>query len=329
MDVLILLVAVVFVAAVLFLTYTFMTTSPYPNLGRHDSEKFFFDPKSKTKRLFPEYTDQPSLDLTVVVPAYNEEKRLPIMMEETMDYLEKRHLQDSSFTFEVIIVDDGSTDQTTEIGLLNAAKYGTDKVRVLTLHKNRGKGGAVRLGILSSRGKNILFVDADGASKFSDFGKLETSLKVLEDNAVEKVLKQNKKPKQLMAVVCGSRSHLEKESIVQRSVFRTFLMLGFHFVVWLLCVRGIRDTQCGFKLLTRDAALLLFLNMHVERWAFDVDILYIAQYFGISVAEVSIEWHEIEGTKMVPFWSWLQMGRDIILIRLRYTLGVWKIKTKF
>ncbi|CAG5120894.1 unnamed protein product [Candidula unifasciata] len=331
MDVVLVLLAVVLVAVVLFLLYTFLTTSAYPNLGRHDSEKFFFDPKSKSKRLFPEYTDPPTLDLTVVVPAYNEEKRLPIMLEEAMDYLEKRQSQDSSFTYEVIIVDDGSSDQTSEVGLMHSEKYGTEKVRVLTLYKNRGKGGAVRLGVLSSRGKNILFVDADGASRFSDLDKLEDSLNSLKKNALDKAEKQSKKLRKLeqMAVSCGSRAHMEKDSIVKRSLFRTVLMLGFHFVVWLLCVRGIKDTQCGFKLLSREAAILLFLNLHVERWAFDVDLLYIAQYFGISVAEVPVEWHEIEGTKMVPVWSWLQMGRDIILIRLRYTLGVWKIKSKF
>jgi len=314
----------------LFLLYTFMTAKPYPVLTRHDSEKFYFDPGSKSKRKFPDYNEPASLDLSVIVPAYNEEQRLPIMMEETMEYLEKRQTQDPSFKYEVIIVDDGSKDQTTEVGLKQSEQYGADKVRVLTLQKNRGKGGAVRLGVLSSQGRHILFVDADGASKFSDLDKLERNMKEQKEKA--KLLEKTKsKVKHLdfMAIVCGSRAHLEDEAIASRSLFRTFLMKGFHFVVWLLAVRGIRDTQCGFKLLTREAALHLFLNLHVERWAFDVDLLYLAQHFGIPCGEVAIQWQEIEGTKMVPVWSWLQMGRDILLIRLRYSMRVWRIKNKF
>ncbi|XP_035828169.1 dolichyl-phosphate beta-glucosyltransferase isoform X2 [Aplysia californica] len=307
-----------------------MTTKAYPVVSRHDSEKFYFDPSSKSKRMFPDYSENPSLDLSVIVPAYNEEQRLPVMMEETMEYLEKRQTENPSFKYEVIIVDDGSKDQTTEIGLKQSEQYGAEKVRVLTLQRNRGKGGAVRLGVLSSRGRQILFVDADGASKFSDLDKLEKNMEEQKEKAKLRS-KSRKKAKNMesMAIVCGSRAHLEEDSIATRSMFRTFLMLGFHFVVWLLAVRGIRDTQCGFKLFTREAAILLFLNLHVERWAFDVDLLYLAQYFGIPAGEVAIEWQEIEGTKMVPVWSWLQMGRDILLIRLRYSLSIWKIKSKF
>ncbi|KAH9507878.1 dolichyl-phosphate beta-glucosyltransferase [Bulinus truncatus] len=328
-DMTLYLLAIACVLLILFIFYTYITAKAYPYLGRHDSEKFYFDPKSKSKRLFPDYTNSPTLNLTVVIPAYNEEKRLPVMLEEAMDYLEKRQANDSTFTYEVIVVDDGSSDRTSEVGLRHSEKYGADKVRVLTLHHNRGKGGAVRLGVLSSRGKHILFVDADGASKFSDFDKLELSMEKLKlvarETAKEKKMVKHQRS---MAIVCGSRAHLEKDSIATRSLFRTFLMLGFHFIVWLLCVRSVHDTQCGFKLFTREAAIFLFSNMHVERWAFDVDLLYLAQHFGIAVSEVAIEWHEIEGTKMVPVWSWLQMGRDIVLIRLRYSLGIWKIKTK-
>ncbi|KAK0072847.1 hypothetical protein PV325_010696 [Microctonus aethiopoides] len=127
------------------------------------------------------------------------------------------------------------------------------------------------------------------------------------------------------AVVCGSRAHLEKEETAKRSFFRLLLMHGFHFLVWALCVRGIRDTQCGFKLLTRQSAKTLFHALHVERWAFDVELLYLAQTLNIPVTEIAVTWTEIEGSKVVPFWSWLQMGRDLGLIWLRYRIGAWKI----
>lgn len=309
------LVGVAIFIAVIALIIVAMSTKPYPDLGRYDSEKYFLNEKQE-KCLFPSINDPASVELSVIVPAYNEEERLPMMMDEALEYLEERKKKLKSFTYEVIVVDDGSKDKTTQTAQSYCNKYGSDKIRVLTLAKNRGKGGAIRLGMFSARGRYLLFADADGASKFSDFTKLENEMKNM------------KKDSSNRAVVCGSRAHLEEESIAQRSFFRTILMKGFHFVVWFLCVRGIKDTQCGFKLLTREAAVLLFSNLHVERWAFDVDMLFLAQYFNIPVGEVAINWTEIEGSKMVPVFSWIQMGKDIILIRLRYFLGAWKITEK-
>ncbi|XP_011439196.3 dolichyl-phosphate beta-glucosyltransferase [Magallana gigas] len=318
MDLLSMLLSLVGVAifiAVIALIIVAMSTKPYPDLGRYDSEKYFLNEKQE-KCLFPSINDPASVELSVIVPAYNEEERLPMMMDEALEYLEERKKKLKSFTYEVIVVDDGSKDKTTQTAQSYCNKYGSDKIRVLTLAKNRGKGGAIRLGMFSARGRYLLFADADGASKFSDFTKLENEMKNM------------KKDSSNRAVVCGSRAHLEEESIAQRSFFRTILMKGFHFVVWFLCVRGIKDTQCGFKLLSREAAVLLFSNLHVERWAFDVDMLFLAQYFNIPVGEVAINWTEIEGSKMVPVFSWIQMGKDIILIRLRYFLGAWKITEK-
>lgn len=309
------LVGVAIFIAVIALIIVAMSTKPYPDLGRYDSEKYFLNEKQE-KCLFPSINDPASVELSVIVPAYNEEERLPMMMDEALEYLEERKKKLKSFTYEVIVVDDGSKDKTTQTAQSYCNKYGSDKIRVLTLAKNRGKGGAIRLGMFSARGRYLLFADADGASKFSDFTKLENEMKNM------------KKDSSNRAVVCGSRAHLEEESIAQRSFFRTILMKGFHFVVWFLCVRGIKDTQCGFKLLSREAAVLLFSNLHVERWAFDVDMLFLAQYFNIPVGEVAINWTEIEGSKMVPVFSWIQMGKDIIFIRLRYFLGAWKITEK-
>lgn len=315
LSILLSLVGVAIFIAVIALIIVAMSTKPYPDLGRYDSEKYFLNEKQE-KCLFLSINDPASVELSVIVPAYNEEERLPMMMDEALEYLEERKKKLKSFTYEVIVVDDGSKDKTTQTAQSYCNKYGSDKIRVLTLAKNRGKGGAIRLGMFSARGRYLLFADADGASKFSDFTKLENEMKNM------------KKDSSNRAVVCGSRAHLEEESIAQRSFFRTILMKGFHFVVWFLCVRGIKDTQCGFKLLTREAAVILFSNLHVERWAFDVDMLFLAQYFNIPVGEVAINWTEIEGSKMVPVFSWIQMGKDIILIRLRYFLGAWKITEK-
>ncbi|XP_067569442.1 dolichyl-phosphate beta-glucosyltransferase isoform X4 [Pseudorca crassidens] len=262
------------VALILISFVAFITATEMPHLHRHEDEKFFLNARVQREAL-PSIRDSPTKQLSVVVPSYNEEKRCkPYSI-----FLK----QDPTFTYEVIVVDDGSKDETSK-------------------------------GVFSSRGEKILMADADGATKFPDIEKLEKGLNDLQPW-----------PDQ-MAIACGSRAHLEKQSIAQRSYFRTLLMYGFHFLVWFLCVKGIRDTQCGFKLLTREAASRTFSSLHIERWAFDVELLYIAQFFKIPIAEIAVNWTEIEGSKLVPFWSWLQMGKDLLLIRLRYLTGAWRLE---
>lgn len=132
-------------------------------------ETYFQDPQENyAKKLFPSIFDPPSLFITLVVPAYNEELRLAPMMDETMRYLRGRQQQDERFTYEVIIVDDGSTDQTVRVAHGYSRKYGADVVRLLQLQRNHGKGGAVRKGMLRGRGRYLLMVDADGATRIND-----------------------------------------------------------------------------------------------------------------------------------------------------------------
>lgn len=168
----------------------------------------------------------------------------------------------------------------------------------------------------SARGRQLLFADADGATKFTDLDKLEAEL--------NRIIGTDNWQKEAIAI--GSRAHLQDEAVASRSFFRTILMHGFHMLVWTFAVRGISDTQCGFKLLTRAAGERLFSIMHVERWAFDVELLYLAQTFNIPIIEVAVNWTEIEGSKIVPIWSWLQMGRDLFLIWFRYSIGAWSLK---
>ncbi|XP_017465014.1 PREDICTED: dolichyl-phosphate beta-glucosyltransferase [Rhagoletis zephyria] len=287
-------------------------TSPFPVIKRRKEETHFLDPIAIQNVNFPSISDAPTLDLSVIIPAYNEEQRLPKMLEECVGFLEEKS-RDNSFTYEIIVVSDGSSDGTVSLALKYSKRYTVDKFRVLELIENRGKGGAVRLGMLSARGRYLLFADADGATKFSDYDKLDQSI-----NNISKDWQSD-------AIVVGSRAHLEQEAIATRSLFRTFLMHGFHFLVWLFAVRSIRDTQCGFKLLTRSAANTLFKNLHVERWAFDVELLYIAERLKFPIAEVAVTWKEIEGSKLTPVWSWIQMGVDLFLIWFRYTIGAWQL----
>lgn len=302
----------------------YIITEPYPVVDRDKEEETYHDPISNSKMKFPSIDEVHTVDLSIVVPAYNEEKRLPPMLDEALDFLEKRQKENPSYKYEVIVVSDGSTDNTVKVAQSYTVKYGVEKVRCLELIQNRGKGGAVRLGVESSRGAVILFADADGASKFEDLTKLEAALReIVQIDPVtngEKVSGSN-------AIIIGSRAHLEKQSLATRSIFRNILMYGFQFLVWLFTVKGIKDTQCGFKLFTRESARICFKSLHVNRWAFDVELLYIAQKLNIPIVEVQVRWTEIEGSKITPVLSWIQMGCDLGLIWLKYTIRAWKIRT--
>eukprot|EP01121_Diplochlamys_sp_Union-15-3_P007717 TRINITY_DN1987_c0_g1_i1.p1 TRINITY_DN1987_c0_g1~~TRINITY_DN1987_c0_g1_i1.p1 ORF type:complete len:321 (+),score=44.24 TRINITY_DN1987_c0_g1_i1:108-1070(+) len=281
----------------------------------HKDEKFFYDPNTGTKQQFPEVFEnyeslKNKVTLSVIAPAYNEENRIHAFMKETVTYLKNRVKQDKQFSYEIIIVDDGSTDNTASVALDYVKKEGVDTLRFLKLQKNRGKGGAVRRGMMIARGKYLLMADSDAATKFSDIEKLEECLSKIDKDG--------------FGVVVGSRKHLMEEAVAKRTFFRNLLMWGFHFMVNTLCVRGIRDTQCGFKLFTRKAAQTLFMNLHIEKWAFDVELLYLAQKFGIPIAEVSVNWTEVPGSHLNPFGSSVQMGKDLVRIRLNYLFGLWK-----
>ncbi|VDN06415.1 unnamed protein product [Thelazia callipaeda] len=267
------------------------------------------------------YCREPDLYLSVIIPAMNEQERLPVMLDECLPYLEDRQAKNNFFTYEVIIVDDGSTDGTANIGCKYGQQYG-EKIKVLKLEKNLGKGGAVRMGVLCARGSLILFADADGATNFADFQLLENELLII--TAFDGDISDRKNFNwEFPAIAVGSRAHMEKESIAKRSLVRTLLMIGFHIIVYIFTVRTIHDTQCGYKLFTRGAVAKLFPLLHIERWAFDVELLFLAEYFDIPVREIPVRWHEVDGSKIVPILSWVEMGRDLILIWFRYKIGIW------
>uniref|UniRef100_A0A0N4ZTJ7 Diacylglycerol O-acyltransferase 1 n=1 Tax=Parastrongyloides trichosuri TaxID=131310 RepID=A0A0N4ZTJ7_PARTI len=314
--ILILFVIIVIIAISLLAILSFIT--PYPKRSHKDFYKKVFSYRDDIE--FPnllcengsrKYTD-PKCYLSLIVPAMNEQERLPMMLEECTKYLSSRVKNDSMFSYEIIVVDDGSTDNTCEV----AYKFSNYNLKIIKLDKNKGKGGAIRDGVLHSNGKLILFADADGATSFCDFEKLEKKFKELSSSDNDNV------DFTFPGIIVGSRCHLEEDSIAQRSLFRTILMKGFHIIVYLLTVKTVHDTQCGFKLFSRAAAAKLFPLIHIERWAFDVELLYLAEKLYYPIREVAVEWKEIDGSKIVPVWSWLQMGRDIVLIWIHYLTGI-------
>lgn len=210
---------------------------------------------------FPSLREAPTIELTVVVPAYNEESRLSLMLEPALKFFDLKHENDQSFTYEIIVVDDGSSDGTAALVLSYVARHGSEKIRLLSLNPNQGKGAAIRKGMLRGRGRYLLMVDADGATEISDFDRLMSEmLKATVETAASAVTTEP------VGLAIGSRAHLQHVSMAKRAFYRTVLMKGMHLAVAVLCTTSIKDTQCGFKLFSRRAAYTLFPQMHLERW---------------------------------------------------------------
>ncbi|KAI0954489.1 hypothetical protein AcW1_006368 [Taiwanofungus camphoratus] len=233
------------------------------------------------------------------------------MLQSTIAHLSSSALRDR--TYEILVVDDGSTDDTAQQTLKFALGYPDSNIRVVQLVENAGKGGAVRHGMLYGRGRRLLMVDADGASRFED---LELLWKEMDRIA----------PDEGAAVVVGSRAHLVKtEAVVKRSFLRNVLMYGLHTILRIVGVGHIRDTQCGFKLFSRAAAQRIFPFQHLPTWIFDVELLLLAKQLCMPVAEVPIEWHEVSGSKLNVVTDSLQMLRDLLVLRANHLLGRWKV----
>ncbi|KAJ7300878.1 glycosyltransferase family 2 protein [Mycena albidolilacea] len=285
--------------------------SPPPIVTRTSETNYLCHASPKKPRPLATLAGPSTVDLTVVVPAYNETERLPIMLASTITHLTSPALK-TKRTFEIVIVDDGSSDDTAAAALKLTAKYPKCDIRVVTLEKNLGKGGAVRHGMLFGGGERLLMVDADDASRFADLEDLWTAMdKIAPDHGA--------------GVVVGSRAHLVKtEAVVKRSLLRNILMYGLHTILRIVGVGHIRDTQCGFKLFSRAAAQQIFPAQHLPTWIFDVELLLLAKQLRIPVAEVPIQWHEVPGSKLNVVSASLQMLRDLLIVRANHLLGRWK-----
>lgn len=294
--------------------------------------------------------------LSLVIPAYNEEERLPVMLDQTLEFLFREYenvaKSISSFdtncngtpSFEIVIVDDGSSDGTSEVvkhyaaknelALVEKKKALSISFRLFRLKQNQGKGAAIKAGVMRSTGAFVLMVDADGATDINDLKKLmknmDATLQSAEDGAANDDIFAVAAPH---AVVIGSRAHMQEESTASRTFVRTLLMSAFHMFVAMLCSRNVRDTQCGFKLFTRAAAITLFSNLHLQRWAFDIEIITVAEQLGLPLVEVGVNWEEIDGSKldtskMALLLASVGMLRDMLCVKLCYTFGIWNLPSR-
>lgn len=287
------------------------------------------DPGSLTPVLAPSLFEEPTKSLSIIVPAYNEEDRLPSTLEETLAYLgRRRDRRGPLFTWELVIVDDGSRDSTASAAFAYVRKHGFDAVRVLRLPENRGKGYAVKAGMMCARGEQLLMMDADGATRVSDLERLEAKMKEIQTTPTLEASPasrggESKLQTGALGFVLGSRAHLQEAALAKRTWTRNVLMHGFHALVTVVVGGAIRDTQCGFKLFTRGAARLLFPNQRLQRWAFDVELVRLAQTFKVPMAEVQVAWTEVPGSK-VRLTSITHIAFELAMVGIGYNFGLWR-----
>ncbi|MGD9243528.1 MAG: glycosyltransferase family 2 protein [Desulfobacterales bacterium] len=238
--------------------------------------------------------------ISIIIPAYNEDKRIGKSLLKIREYLNRQN-----FAYEIIVVDDGSTDNTKQktIGFKAEIK----DLRIISYPTNKGKGYALRQGVLASNGELVLLSDADLSTPIEELSHM---LSLITNSAYD--------------VVIGSRA-LKPETIIKKQPWwRQGMGKIFNRIVKLLVLEDFDDTQCGFKLFSGKAARGLFKDARIDRFAFDVEILALAKKKSYRVSEVPVRWINSPASKVHPVFDSLQMLCDLIRIRLR----IGKRKTK-
>ncbi|AKM82168.1 TPA: glycosyltransferase family 2 protein [Candidatus Berkelbacteria bacterium] len=226
--------------------------------------------------------------LSIILPAFNEEKRLL----DTLIIL-KAFLEKQKYDGEVIIVNDGSTDNTRK--KVNELIKTWPNFKIVSYKNNRGKGYAVKTGMLAAKGQWRLMMDSDNSTDISEIKKLQ------------KYIKQSE-------IIVGSR-YLRKDSIkTAQPLFRRFISRGGNLLIRLFLGIKSKDTQCGFKLFSEKAVLDIFPKQTIDRWGFDMELLVIARKNGYKVKEVAVDWYNVENSRVTNFMTFATLN-DLWIIK--------------
>lgn len=229
--------------------------------------------------------------ISIIIPAYNEGARIGATLDKILAYLAQRGWGDA----EIIVVNDGSYDNTVEIVRECAAK--NPGVRLLENPGNRGKGYSVRSGMLHAEGETLLFSDADLSSPIEEASKLFAAIAAGSDIAI------------------GSRWLQSELQTQKQPLYRQLLGRVFNLLLRIILGLRFKDTQCGFKAFTRRSAQVIFPQQQIERWGFDPELLFLARKFGFRVTEVPVAWAHREGTRINPLRDGIRMFGEILKIR--------------
>lgn len=229
-------------------------------------------------------------ELSVVIPAYNEGRRLVPTLERILGYLRSHE-----GSFEVLVVDDGSADETAEV----VRSFEAPEVCLVRHTVNRGKGAALRTGALASQGERVLLTDADLSTPIEELDRLTPHLATAD-------------------LVLGSRAVAGADVTVHQAPYRELMGKTFNLLIRLLGIRGISDTQCGFKLLTGEAARRLFAELTIDRFAYDVELVWLARRHGFRVVEVGVSWADSPDSRVHPLFDSVHMLFDVLRFRLHH-----------
>jgi dolichyl-phosphate beta-glucosyltransferase len=230
-----------------------------------------------------------SPDLSIIIPSFNEELRLPATLKQIAAYI-----RNSKRPVEVIVVDDGSRDRT--IAVAQSFRNEIPSLRVVPNGQNRGKGYSVRHGMQEARGRIVLFTDADLSAPIEEVEKL---LPAMQDHDV----------------AIGSRAVDRSLITVHESPFREFAGVIFNKIVRLILRLPFVDTQCGFKAFRREECRLIFEQQTIERFGFDPELLYLARHHGLRSIEIPVRWGHSPATKVNMLRDSIQMFLDVFIIR--------------
>jgi dolichyl-phosphate beta-glucosyltransferase len=234
-------------------------------------------------------------EVSIIIPSYNEERRLPETLERIAAYVHA-----SGRETEILVVDDGSTDRTAAVAESFQGKF--PALRVISNGVNRGKGYSVRRGMSEARGGIVLFTDADLSAPIEEASKLFAALESYD-------------------VAIGSRALDRRLISVRQSRFREFAGIIFNAIVRLCLRLSFVDTQCGFKAFRRDPCRIIFKQQRIERFGFDPELLYLARHHGLRSVEIPVRWGHSPATKVSMFRDSLQMFLDVLIIRWNAIVG--------
>lgn len=227
---------------------------------------------------------------SIVIPAFNEDRRLGSTLEQITAFIAQQH-----WCAEVIVVNDGSTDKTAELTRDFARRHPI--IRLIENPGNRGKGFAVRNGMLNAHGDVLLFTDADLSAPITEAPRLLAAIEAGAD------------------VAFGSRWLDPSLQTHRQTLLRQILGRGYNILMRLILGLNFTDTQCGFKAFTSRAARLIFPVQRVERWGFDPELLFLARRYGLTAKEVPVRWGHDRGTRLHPFADGFQMFVEMLSIR--------------
>jgi dolichyl-phosphate beta-glucosyltransferase len=239
------------------------------------------------------------MEISVIIPAYNEAKRITPTIHSVIDYLEKT----TNDSYEVIVVLDGSKDNTLAVVTNLAKKY--QKIKIIDNKVNRGKGAVVKQGILESKGDYVLFMDADNSTHIDELDRILPVMK----NGVDMVI--------------GSRDMHDSKVEIRQARYKEILGDLGNWWIQILLVGGIEDTQCGFKVCSGNIARNIFAKINMKGWSFDIELLALARYFGYNIREMPVVWYNDDNSH-VRLKDYIQVLIDTFIIKYRLFTGYYK-----